>query len=130
MDNDKFQELVLKQLTALNEGQKSLTCEAKSLQDGQISLGKGQKLLSDDVKILSEGQDVLRQNMARMEFQLMEKIDALSDGQQVLTEYQNNNDENIKFLVNTMDYIVNKIDHVAADTSLLVGRVTRLEKAK
>ena len=109
MDNDKFQELILKQLTTLTEGQRSLIY---------------------DVKTLSEGQDVLRQNMARMEFQLIEKIDALSDGQQVLTDHQNNNDENIKFLVNTLDYIANKIDHVAADTSLLVGRVTRLEKAK
>ena len=113
--------------TEFGQGQTNIKSDIQSLKSSQTEFGQGQALLIKHVSDLEAGHIELRQNMARMEFDLTEKIQALSDGQHVMVDHQKATDKNIDFLVNTMDYVANKIDHVATDTSLLVGRVTMLE---
>jgi hypothetical protein len=74
---------------------------------------------------LEQGQKHLE---IRMEHEAFDPIRVLSENVVALNERQAATDENIKFLVNVIDRVANKIDHVAADTNLLVERVNRLEK--
>lgn len=91
-----------------------------------------QKLVLEQLGDLKQGQTELRQNQARMEFELLEKIGAITDGQKVtddkLDNFITSTDANLNFLTNSMDTLINKIDHNNADTSLLVKRIARLEK--
>lgn len=90
------------------------------------------KLVLEQLGDIKQGQTELRQNQARMEFELLEKIGAITDGQKVtddkLDNFITSTDANLDFLTNSMDTLIKKIDHTNADTALLVNRVAKLEK--
>lgn len=118
MDTDKFQELVLQQLTALNEGQQELRSDVIELQKGQnelktdvSDLKKGQNELKSDISELKKGQLRLE---TRLESEVIDKLRALFDDR----ELQNNR----------LDRIDEKLDSIEIDTGYLVSRVSRLEK--
>lgn len=91
-----------------------------------------QKLILEQLGELKQGQTELRQNQAKMEFELLDKISAITDGQKVtddkLDKFITSTNANLNFLANSMDTLINKIEHTNADTALLVKRITRLEK--
>lgn len=91
-----------------------------------------QKLVLEQLGDLKQSQTELRQNQARMEFEILEKISAVVDGQKVtddkLDDFIISTNANLNFLVNSMDILINKIDHTNADTTLLAKKIARLEK--
>jgi hypothetical protein len=91
------------------------------------TMEKGQTTMQENI-------EHVRQNQAKMEYELTEKFSAISEAQKVTDEkleiLSNNTKQNFEFVVNTLDYVATKIDHVAADTAMLVSRVTRLETSK
>ena len=79
MDNDKFQELVLEQLAKLTGGQDKVLKDIARLEDGQ-------KEMRQDIARLEDGQDKIHQDMARLEFSHGEKLAALFDAYQSISE--------------------------------------------
>ncbi|KKM12705.1 hypothetical protein SY88_02225 [Clostridiales bacterium PH28_bin88] len=72
MDNEKFQELVLQQLQALNN-------RLGNVENGQQSLEHGQKSFQKEI-------ETIRQSVARIEHDHGEKLSALLDGYKLLSE--------------------------------------------
>jgi len=98
LDTEKFQELVLEQLKALNQGQSELRQDVTGLKEDVTGLKEDVTGLKEDVtglkgdvKALQEGQAELRQDVKelwdgqqrielRIENELIKKIGALFDG--------------------------------------------------
>src|SRR5665647_3617557 len=95
---------------------------------------KNQTAMQANIENLVQGQTELRQNQAKMEYELTVKISAISEAQIVTDEkleiLSKNTKKNFEFVVNNLDYVATKVDHVAADTAMLVNRITRLETSK
>ena len=100
MDNEKFQELVLKQLTALTEGQDSLTEKVTALTVGQESL-------TEKVDHIENRIDKLE---IRMENAVIDKVRALFDAREV----QNDINERI---INALGRIEAKVDVLQMETA-------------
>jgi uncharacterized phage infection (PIP) family protein YhgE len=96
MENEKFQEIVLQQLKALAEGQKSLEDNFQSLADGHKSLednfqslANGHKSLEDNFQSLADGHKSLEDNfqsLADGHKSLEDNFQSLADGQRQLIE--------------------------------------------
>ncbi|MBS3976473.1 MAG: hypothetical protein KGZ75_07070 [Syntrophomonadaceae bacterium] len=84
MDNEKFQELVLQQLTSLTEGQARLLERQSTLEEGQARLLERQSSLEEGQARLLEKQSSLEEGQAR----LFEKQSSLEEGQARLSEGQ------------------------------------------
>ncbi|MEN6327051.1 MAG: hypothetical protein ABFD18_12710 [Syntrophomonas sp.] len=130
---------IISKLDSLEKGQSSLEQGQKALEQGQKNLEQGQKALEQGQKNLEQGQEAIEKRLTsveqgqkkleiRMENEAFGPIRILSENVMSLNERQAATDKNIKVLVNAIDIIANRIDQVAADTSLLVERVTTLEK--
>lgn len=87
MDNDKFQELVIKQLAALTESQESLTHTVSSMNVRMGALEKGQDLIAGHVNSLTVDVKETRQSQVRMENELTDKVRALFDAREVTLDY-------------------------------------------
>lgn len=114
MDNEKFQDLVLEQLQIINGELKTLNNRVGNLEEGQTrledrtnrlesnvtklnnrfdNLQQSQQLLQHDIKKLQQGQQLLQQDVekirlsqVRMEFEHGEKLSALFDSYNLLSE--------------------------------------------
>ncbi len=94
MDNEKFQELVLKQLQILTEGQKSFENRQESFEKRQESFENRQESfekrqesfektlesLEDGQKNIAEDLNILKNRFTMFENDIMPKINALFDG--------------------------------------------------
>ena len=92
MENEKFQELVLQQLKALSEGQKSLT-------DNIQSLNEGQKSLTENVKSLNEGQNSLTENIQSLNEGQRQLTERLTKLENVVTRIENDHGTNLRALL-------------------------------
>lgn len=124
MDTGKFQELVLQQLEALNEGQKALFEGQKQLENRMSNVEKSQQQLESRIGNIEKGQLRLETRMeaveknqlrleSRIESEVVEKIRGLYDNREVQNE--------------RFERIENKISSIEKDTGYLVAKVARLE---
>jgi phage gp16-like protein len=115
VDNGKFQELVLKQLELLTEGQQRL----------DDKLEQGQQRLDLKVDGLEQGQKRLELKMDKLELrvenEVIDKIRALFDDR----EMQN---KRIEFHDRRLDSIDEKLDRISNDTAYLVSEVISLKR--
>ena len=102
MENEKFQEIVLQQLSALTENQKKLSEHFDSLESRFDSLEKGQTKIE-----------------LRLENEIIPKITALFDGYQL----RGDQIENLKL------YLDGRLEAIALDINYLIGRVVRHDTA-
>jgi hypothetical protein len=115
VDNGKFQELVLKQLELLTEGQQRLDDKPE----------QGQQRLDLKVDGLEQGQKRLEFKMDKLELrvenEVIDKIRALFDDR----EMQN---KRIEFHDRRLDSIDEKLDRISNDTAYLVSEVISLKR--
>ncbi len=111
MENERFQELVLKQLQVLTEGQSRLELRLDSVDSrlGQVE----SRLDSVDSRPENVEKGQLKIE-TRLENEVIEKIRALFDDREV---------QNAK-----LEQIIAREDNISADINYLVSRVVRLEK--
>lgn len=97
MDNEKFQELVLKQLQGLIEGQ-------KELEQGQKSLIKEQKGIRKDLTKLE----------TRMENEVIDKIRALFDDRSVNQDYFASIKDSLARIEDRVDFLARQnVEHLS-----------------
>ena len=123
MENEKFQELVLQQLSALTEGQRQLVEHQKQLTENIELIEKGQARLETRLDSLETRLDALENGQTRVEFRLeneiLPKITALFDGYQL----RGDQIENLKL------YLDGRLETIALDINYLIGRVVRHDTA-
>ncbi len=129
MDNGKFQELVLKQLELLTEGQQRLDDKLEQGQqrlDSKVDkLEQGQQRLDLKVDGLEQGQQRLDSKMDKLELrvenEVVDKIRALFDDREI----QN---KRIELQDRRLDSIDEKLDRISNDTAYLVSEVISLKR--
>jgi predicted nuclease with TOPRIM domain len=109
LENEKFQELVLQQLSALTEGQRRLETRLDSLETRLDSL-------ESRLDALENGQTRVE---FRLENEILPKITALFDGYQL----RGDQIENLKL------YLDGRLEAIALDINYLIGRVVRHDTA-
>ena len=97
MDNEKFQELVLQQLTSLTEGQARLLERQSTLEEGQARLLERQSSLEEGQARLSEGQ-------VRIE----KRLNAVYEQTAMLTEFRTETIAKLTEISNTIDFLLHK----------------------
>lgn len=130
MENDKFQELVLQQLSIVTEGQKQLVEHQKQITENIELIEKGQARLENRLDSLENRLDSLENRFnvlenvqtrieLRLENEIIPKITALFDGYQL----RGNQIENLKL------YLDSRLEAIALDINYLIGRVVRHDTA-
>lgn len=116
----------------IEQGQKALEKRQETLEKRQETLENRQEALEKRQEALEHGQIELRQNQARMEFSLTERINAIAEAQKVTNEkldnHINETRDNFVFLTQTLDYIVHKID--AHENQIKVLNATTADKRR
>lgn len=117
-ENDKFQELVLKKFEENDKFQElvvnqfaKIVGQLENLNDGHIRLETRMDDLGSKVDKLESKVDKLQ---VRIENEVIEKVRALFDAQSANKDHFEQTDR--------------RLEHIEIDTAFLVNRVTRLEK--
>ncbi|GAB6275251.1 MAG: hypothetical protein STSR0004_21160 [Peptococcaceae bacterium] len=130
MEKDKFQELVLQQLSTVTEGQKQLVEHQKQLTENIELIEKGQARLEYRLDSLESRFDSLENRFnvlengqtrieLRLENEIIPKITALFDGYQL----RGDQIENLKL------YLDGRLEAIALDINYLISRVVRHDTA-